>query len=125
MSSTHWLKRKPVNERQAKWLTKIQDLIFDINYVLGTKNVWSDLLSRPPDVEKSSREQLQEHLEHYRSRRLGHIRGTSTDSSDAESVSSKRIRKRTVRKKKPPDRIPLTRSEKARIIQEAATWKRR
>ena len=27
---TNWLKNKPANERHAKWLTKIQDLVFDI-----------------------------------------------------------------------------------------------
>ena len=62
-----------MNERHAKWLTKIQDLVFEIEYVPGLVNVWADLLSRPPNVEMASREILHNHLLEHRNKRLALI----------------------------------------------------
>ena len=57
---TYWLKKKPVNEQHARWLAKIQDLVFDIRYVAGDDNIFADLMSRPEGVGKSTHEELLE-----------------------------------------------------------------
>ena len=44
---TRWLDNKPVNERHARWMSKVQHLIHDIQYVPGDLNVLADLMSRP------------------------------------------------------------------------------
>jgi hypothetical protein len=53
-----WLKKPPVNERHARWLVRLQDMTFEIEYIEGRKNVLADLMSRPPNVAKSSYEEL-------------------------------------------------------------------
>ena len=57
-----WLTVKPVNERHARWLVKLQDMQFQIKYVKGEDNVLADLMSRPSGVNKSSYEELSENL---------------------------------------------------------------
>ena len=59
---TRWLYKEPVSERHARWLTKVQDLIFEIKYVPGEQNIFADLMSRPEGVQKSTRRQLLESL---------------------------------------------------------------
>ena len=44
---TRWLDNKPVNDRHARWMAKVQHLIHDIQYVPGDLNVLADLMSRP------------------------------------------------------------------------------
>ena len=44
---TRWLDNRPVNDRHARWMTKVQHLIHDIQYVPGDLNVLADLMSRP------------------------------------------------------------------------------
>ncbi|XP_059064715.1 uncharacterized mitochondrial protein AtMg00860-like [Cryptomeria japonica] len=44
------LKQKELNERQQKWVSKIQAYDFDIDFVKGKKNVVADALSRRPSV---------------------------------------------------------------------------
>ena len=61
-SLTYWLKRQPVNERHARWMVKLQDMIFEIKYVEGDKNILADLLSRPGDITKSTLPELHEVL---------------------------------------------------------------
>jgi hypothetical protein len=40
--------KKDLNERQHKWVRKIQAYEFDIEYVKGNKNAVGDALSRKP-----------------------------------------------------------------------------
>lgn len=44
----HFLGQRDLNERQQKWVSKIQAYNFDIDYVKGKKNVVVDALSRKP-----------------------------------------------------------------------------
>ena len=116
-SLTHWLRKTPVNERHAKWLTKIQDLVFDIQYVPGHKNIWADLLSRPPEVEKSSRQALHKELVAHRDKRLAQIKARQTESSDTDGVFAKQLdRPRKLTKTK--EAAPLTKGEQARLNQD-------
>ena len=43
-----FLEQKQLQERQQKWVSKIQAYDFDIEYVKGKKNVVVDALSRKP-----------------------------------------------------------------------------
>ena len=47
-SLRHFLTQKDLNERQQKWVRKIQDYDFDIEYVKGKNNIVADALSRIP-----------------------------------------------------------------------------
>jgi hypothetical protein len=44
------LEQKDLNERQQKWVRKIQAYDFDIEFVKGNKNVVADALSRRPSI---------------------------------------------------------------------------
>ena len=44
------LTQKDLNERKQKWVSKIQSLEFDIEYVNGKNNVVADALSRIPSI---------------------------------------------------------------------------
>jgi len=44
------MERPPLNERNARWMVKLQELDFDIQYIKGTTNVLADLCSRPDDA---------------------------------------------------------------------------
>ena len=52
---TKWLDNRPVNDRHARWMTKVQHLIHDIQYVPGDLNVLADLMSRPRGLLRNSR----------------------------------------------------------------------
>jgi hypothetical protein len=45
-SRKYFLEHKDLNERQQKWVSKIQAYNFDIKYVKGKNNVVADALSR-------------------------------------------------------------------------------
>ena len=47
-SLRHFLTQKDLNERKQKWVRKIQDCDFDIEYVKGKNNIVVDALSRRP-----------------------------------------------------------------------------
>jgi hypothetical protein len=47
-SLKYFLEQKDLSERQQKWVTKVQNFDFDIEYVKGKKNVTIDALSRRP-----------------------------------------------------------------------------
>jgi hypothetical protein len=49
-SLKYFLDQKDLNERQQKWVSKIQDYDFDIEFVKGKNNVVVDALSRRPSV---------------------------------------------------------------------------
>lgn len=49
-SLKYFLKQKELNERQHKWVKKIQTYDFNIEFVKGKKNVVADALSRKPSV---------------------------------------------------------------------------
>jgi hypothetical protein len=46
----YFLDQKDLNERQQKWVSKIQAYDFDIEFVKGKNNVVADALSRRPSV---------------------------------------------------------------------------
>ena len=46
----YFLTQKDLNERQQKWVTKIQEFYFDIEYVKGKNNVVANALSRRPSI---------------------------------------------------------------------------
>ena len=60
---TRWLQKEPVSERHACCLTKVQGMVFDIQYAPGEKNVFADLMSRPEGVAKSTRKELLQTLQ--------------------------------------------------------------
>ena len=45
-SLRYFLEQRDLNERQQKWLSKVQAFDFDIEYVKGKNNVVVDALSR-------------------------------------------------------------------------------
>ena len=47
-SLKYFLEQKELNERQQKWVSKIQAYDFEIEYVKGKNNVVDDALSRRP-----------------------------------------------------------------------------
>ncbi|XP_059066458.1 uncharacterized protein LOC131857759 [Cryptomeria japonica] len=47
-SLKHFLGQRDLNERQQKWVNKLQSYDFDISYVKGTQNIVVDALSRCP-----------------------------------------------------------------------------
>jgi hypothetical protein len=47
-SLKYFLDQKDLSERQQKWVTKVQDYDFDIEYVKGKKNIVADALSQRP-----------------------------------------------------------------------------
>ena len=49
-SLKYFLDQKDLNERQQKWVSKIQTYDFDIEFVKGKNNVVADALSRRPLV---------------------------------------------------------------------------
>jgi hypothetical protein len=49
-SLKYLLDPKDLNERQQKWVSKIQAYDFDIEFVKGKNNVVADALSRRPSV---------------------------------------------------------------------------
>jgi hypothetical protein len=49
-SLKYFLDQKDLNERQQKWVSKIQDYDFDIEFVKGKNIVVADALSRRPSV---------------------------------------------------------------------------
>ena len=49
-SLKYFLEQKDLNERQHKWVSKIQDYEFYIEFVKGKNNVVADALSRRPSI---------------------------------------------------------------------------
>jgi hypothetical protein len=49
-SLRHFLGKKDLNERQQKWVSKVQAYDFDIEYVKGKNNAVVDALSRRPEL---------------------------------------------------------------------------
>jgi hypothetical protein len=47
-SLKYFLEQKDLSERQQKWVTKVHEFDFDIEYVKGKKNIMADALSRKP-----------------------------------------------------------------------------
>jgi hypothetical protein len=47
-SLKYFLEQKDLNEHQQKWVMKVQEFDFDIEYVKGKKNIVADALSRRP-----------------------------------------------------------------------------
>ena len=47
-SLKYFLEQKELNERQQKWVSKVQAYDFEIEYVKGKNNVVADALSRRP-----------------------------------------------------------------------------
>ena len=58
-----WFLRPPVNERHARWIVKIQDMIFRVVHIDGKENVLADLMSRPGGLRKATLEELHDHLQ--------------------------------------------------------------
>jgi hypothetical protein len=54
-SLKHFLEQKDLNERQRKWVNKIQAYKFDIEYVKGKNNVVVDALSKRPSAYSMSK----------------------------------------------------------------------
>ena len=44
----HFLGQRDLNDRQQKWVSKLQSYDFDISFVKGTQNIVADALSRRP-----------------------------------------------------------------------------
>jgi hypothetical protein len=44
----YFLEQRDLNEKQHKWVSKVQEYDFDIEYVKGKKNIVIDALSRRP-----------------------------------------------------------------------------
>ena len=62
-SLRYFLTQKDLNERQKKWVSKIQSYDFDIEYVKGKNNMVVDALSRIPsfslmDIAKNWKDML-------------------------------------------------------------------
>lgn len=49
-SLRYFLEQRDSNERQQKWVSKVQAFDFDIEYVKGKNNVVADALSRKPAI---------------------------------------------------------------------------
>ena len=49
-SLRYFLTQKDLNERKQKWVSKIQEFDFDIEYVKGKNNMVSHALSRRPSI---------------------------------------------------------------------------
>ena len=49
-SLRHFLTQKDINERKQKWVSKVQEFDFDIEYVKGKSNLVVDALSRRPSI---------------------------------------------------------------------------
>jgi hypothetical protein len=49
-SLRHFLGKKDLNERQQKWVSKVQAYDFNIEYVKGKNNAVADALSRRPEL---------------------------------------------------------------------------
>jgi hypothetical protein len=49
-SLKYLLEQKDLNERQQKWVSRIQAYDFDIEFVKGKNNVVADALSRRPSI---------------------------------------------------------------------------
>ena len=49
-SLRYFLTQKDLNERQQKWVSKIQAIDLDIEYVKGNNNVVANALSRSPSL---------------------------------------------------------------------------
>ena len=49
-SLKYFLGQRDLNDRQQKWVSKLQAYDFDISYVKGTQNVVADALSRRPHL---------------------------------------------------------------------------
>jgi hypothetical protein len=47
-SLKYFLEQKDLNENQQKWVTKVQEFNFDIDYFKGKKSIVVDALSRTP-----------------------------------------------------------------------------
>ena len=51
-SLRHFLTQNDLNERKQKWVSKIQDCDFDIEYVKGNNNIVTNALSREPSFSR-------------------------------------------------------------------------
>ena len=49
-SLKHFLGQRDLNERQQKWVSKLQSYDFDITFIKGKQNVVADALSRRPQL---------------------------------------------------------------------------
>ena len=47
-SLKHFLGQRDLNDRQQKWVSKLQSYNFDITYFKGAQNIVADALSRSP-----------------------------------------------------------------------------